>query len=307
MRLERQAPFFRKGMYDSIPRILNKHLPGRGRHDVARIWASWTVSDYFRGAYGGDKLSDTISVMAKPPLRRQPVRDRAAAARLVKDAARSFGAAAAGITELNRQWLYSSDLFGRRVRIAACYRYAIVILIKMDPAAIRGSPGYQAAVETGLAYSRMAFTASSMAEFIRYLGYRAVSCGNDTTLSIPLAIDAGLGELGRNGLLITPEFGPFVRICKVLTDLPLMTDRSAGFGVGEFCRTCRRCANACGPDAIDRHTEPSFKIVSPSNNKGIRRWPVNHDRCYGFWIENGAECSNCIAACPFGRVLKERV
>ena len=40
----------------------------------------------------------------------------------------------------------------------------------------------------------------------------------------PLAIMAGLGELSRIGILITPEFGPRVRLCKVFTDLPLQAD-----------------------------------------------------------------------------------
>jgi epoxyqueuosine reductase QueG len=42
---------------------------------------------------------------------------------------------------------------------------------------------------------------------------------NDTTLNVNLAVDAGLGELGWLGYLITPEFGSHVRIAKVLTNL----------------------------------------------------------------------------------------
>jgi len=66
----------------------------------------------------------------------------------------------------------------------------------------------------------MAFVATSLAEFIRLLGHDAIPAGNDMALSIPLAVDAGLGELGRNGLLITKEFGPRLRLCKVFTNLP---------------------------------------------------------------------------------------
>ena len=138
-----------------------------------------------------------------------------------------------------------------------------------------------------------------MAEFIRNLGYKAIPMGNDTALSIPLAIDAGLGQLGRNGLLITPEYGPCIRICKVFTDLPLFVDKPIEFGVTKFCKTCSKCADACEADAIQKTNEPSFKTECISNNQGILRWAVNHDKCYSFWIENGGDCSNCIAACPF--------
>ncbi len=126
--------------------------------------------------------------------------------------------------------------------------------------------------------------------------------GNDTALSIPLAIDAGLGQLGRNGLLITPEYGACVRLCKVFTDMPLVPDRPLDFGLTEFCRTCDKCSQACEAGAISTDPEPSFDVACPSNNSGIKRWAVNADRCYEFWAENTAACSNCIAACPFSKI-----
>jgi reductive dehalogenase len=171
--------------------------------------------------------------------------------------------------------------------------------VKMDGKAIKTSPSFKACTATGLAYSQMAFLVSCMAEFIRNLGYKAIPMGNDTALSVPLAIDAGIGELGRHGLLITPEYGPCVRICKVFTDLPLKTDKPITFGVTNYCKNCRKCADACEVDAIQTEDEPSFKTVCPSNRQGVLRWAVNQDKCYKFWIENGGECSNCIATCPF--------
>jgi epoxyqueuosine reductase QueG len=123
--------------------------------------------------------------------------------------------------------------------------------------------------------------------------------GNDTALSVPLAIDAGLGELGRNGLLITPEYGACVRLCKIFTDLPLEADRPVEFGLAEICQRCRKCAEACEVEAISSAAEPSYEIACKSNNRGIRRWAVNADKCYSFWVRNGASCSTCIAVCPF--------
>ena len=185
------------------------------------------------------------------------------------------------------------------IQIPPEYEWAIVMAIRMDASAIRTSPAFPAATAVGIGYSRMAFTIACLAEFIRNLGYKAIPMGNDTALSIPLAIDAGLGELGRNGLLITPEYGPCVRLCKVLTDLPLKPDKPIEFGAAEFCRQCRRCAEACEVGAIQLAPEPSFDVVCRSNNHGILRWAVNHDKCYSFWVQNGADCSTCIAVCPF--------
>ena len=55
-------------------------------------------------------------------------------------------------------------------------------------------------------------------------------------------MQAGLGEYGCHGLVITKEFGPRVRFGKIFTDLPLSHDRPVKFGVKEFCDMCRRCA-----------------------------------------------------------------
>jgi len=146
----------------------------------------------------------------------------------------------------------------------------------------------------------MAFIAGLLAQYIRGLGYQAIPMGNDTACSIPLAIDAGLGELGRNGLLITPEFGPRVRLCKVFTDLPLVPDRPIEFGVWDFCLKCKRCAEECPSQAIMRG-EPTERPHSISNREGVLRWPIDAERCFAFWAAHGIDCSNCIRVCPFNK------
>ena len=188
---------------------------------------------------------------------------------------------------------------GNSIDIPKECKFAIVMSVKMDGDKIKTSPSFSACSATGFAYSQMALLVACIAEFIRNLGYKAIPMGNDTALSIPMAIDAGLGELGRNGLLITPEIGPCVRICKVFTDMPLEGDKPIDFGVKDFCMKCKRCVDACEAGAIQITEKPTFDIECPSNNQGILRWAVNHDKCYKFWIKNGGECSNCIAACPF--------
>jgi len=105
----------------------------------------------------------------------------------------------------------------------------------------------------------MGITDIALAEAIRMMGYNAIPCKNGTALSIPLAIDAGLGQLGRNGLLITPKYGPAVRIGKVLTDMPLVPDRPIDFGVTEFCQSCKKCAEHCPPG-------PSPSMTGPMNH-----------------------------------------
>jgi hypothetical protein len=293
------ADFYHKGMYDNSSKIITQNKEGYSRLDFARVIGSWTVYDYFHNAFSWEKLTDANSIMEKPVLEKYIVTNPQKLSEEVKKTARTFGAFTVGISYVNEYWVYLKNMENESIVLPEECKYSIVMTVKMDGDAIKTSPSFTASTVTGLAYSQMAFLVGCMAEFIRNLGYIALPMGNDTALSIPLAIDAGLGQLGRNGLLITPEYGPCVRICKVFTDLPLHPDTPIAFGVPEFCKTCHKCADACEADAIQTEDEPSFNIVCRSNNKGILRWAVDHDKCYNFWIENGGECSNCIAACPF--------
>jgi hypothetical protein len=299
MLYDEKSDFFKKEIYDNIKEIISKNKKDYSHVEFAKVMGSWAVYDYFSKAFSWKKLLNATSIMKKPLLEKYTITDKTAITNEVKKIAKIYGASLVGITKINHNWIYLNDLDGKLINIPEEYKFAIVIVIKMDPAKIIETPSFNACAETGLVYSYMAFCIGCLAEFIRYLGYKAIPMGNDTALSIPLAIDAGLGELGRNGLLITPEYGPCVRICKVFTNLPLEIDHPIKFGVKEFCKKCKKCADACEVDAIQIDDEPSYNVACRSNSTGILRWAVNQDKCYKFWIENGGDCSNCIASCPF--------
>jgi ferredoxin len=294
-----RSDFYKIGMYDNTSNVISENKVGYSRIDFAQMIGSWTLYDYFNDAFSWDKLTEVDPIMDKPIFKKLIINNKEKTSEVVKDTALYFGAYSVGITRVNDFWIYSNDRDNNPIEIPKDCNFAIIMTVKMDGSAIKKSPSYASGKATGLAYSKMAFLVGCMAEFIRNLGYKAIPMGNDISLSIPLAIDAGLGELGRNGLLITPDYGPCVRICKVFTDLPMKLDKPITFGVTDFCRNCRKCSEACEADAIQIAKEPSFKIQCPSNNTGILRWAVNQDKCYKFWIENGGECSNCIAACPY--------
>ena len=287
-----------KRMYnENMLSLLAEGKLGYSRIDFALAYASWIVHDAFAGGFSWKRI----------PLYRQPaameeidwtsekykVEDPKKMSVYVKRAAKLFGASLVGICKLNRDWLYAD------VEIPDKFEYAIVMAIEMDADGIATSPTAIAAAATGVGYSKMAFLLACMGEFIRNLGYEAIQCGNDTALSIPLAIDAGLGELGRNGLLITPEYGPRVRLCKIFTDLPLEPDKPIEFGVREFCKKCKLCAKYCEAGAISFDDEPSFEVKCKSNNPGALKWYVDVEKCYLYWCENGIDCSTCIKVCPY--------
>lgn len=226
-----------------------------------------------------------------------PPSDAAANTAMVKAAARSFGADLVGVARLNPLWLYADN--AKETRWPETCNWVVVMAVAMDPAAIRESPAAAAAAATSVGYMRMGVCAAALGGSISELGAQAVASGNDTGLSIPLAIDAGLGEMGRNGMLITPRFGPCVRLCKVFTDLPLVADKPIDLDLSSSCADCTICARTCPANAIDAGPEPSFEVVCGCNNPGVLRWPVDAVACRAFWGRNGGSCANCIASCPF--------
>jgi len=288
-------------MYDKVPQILDDKQAGYTQIDHALAIASWTVHDYFRSAFSWEPLGNPNNMMPGIKAEEYEIDEKNIGhiTKTIKAVAKSFGASMVGIAAYDPKWVYTEDRAETPIDMPEGMTAVIAIGTVMDTDTISTSPSMIQGFASGNGYSQMAYIVSSLAQFIRNLGYRAVPTGNDTALSIPIAIDAGLGQLGRNGLLTTREHGARVRLCKVFTDMPLEFDEKVDFGLTDYCRKCKRCAEACENDAISFDNEPSFKTYSPSNNKGIYRWAVDVDKCYEFWVDNGGECSTCINVCPF--------
>ncbi len=227
--------------------------------------------------------------------------DPRAFTRRLKHAARLYGAAIVGITRVNPLWVYACNGQEQPIELPEGIDTAVVIAVAMDYETTQTSPSIMASASTGNGYSAMDFTAVCVAKYLAELGWQAIPSGNDTALSIPLAIDAGLGELGRNGLLITEFYGPRVRLCKVFTDAPLVPDKPVIFGVKEFCDVCMKCADTC-PSRSITWEEMTSSGPTPSNNPGVLKWYIHPDKCLAFWRVNGTGCANCIRSCPFNKL-----
>jgi epoxyqueuosine reductase len=259
--------------------------------------------DSYYGYFGHLQGSDGLfSWEEEVTPNRIPEKDPVKLTERIKEVAKFYGASLVGVTEVNPLWIYENyyePFTGNSGPVELNYKYAIMMAIEMnwDMASKSPDPGGGAAAALG--YSRMAEIASSLAKYIRMLGYEAIPSGNESGQMIPMAVEAGLGEVGRMGLLLTPEFGPRQRLFKVFTNIPLVPDKPIDFGIQSYCETCHICAQACPARAIP-FEERSTKPTSISNRTGIKRWTVNVEDCYIFWQENGGiACGNCVAACPW--------
>ncbi len=240
----------------------------------------------------------------------------------VLDLARRLGAAAAGVAEIREAWIYGRvqlnpyspeppvtkavavrDVPGPletedELVIPAAVNRAVVVLVQMDRKRLGPRPPLSASIETNLGYSRMGALVVSLADAIRAAGYVAIPCMNDTALSVPLAVAAGLGRAGRHGLLIAEDLGSCVRIGKVLTDMPLDPAPAPTAMLSEFCDTCTACARACPAGAIP-DGPPTADAPNPCNHPGTPKWPVDGEACLSHWIEQGNTCALCQRVCRF--------
>lgn len=213
---------------------------------------------------------------------RQPVADPRAMAEIIKQRARELGAGAAGITALTEKALYQG--------YQPDYPHAIVVLMPMDSQEMAFVTTNRAGAETMRAYMEITRTVIALAEHIRAMGWRARAYGEAADiLHIPLAIDAGLGQLGKHGSLICREFGSSMRIATVLTDLPLAHDAPVDIAVDDLCLGCRRCSLDCPVDAIADHKQ----MV-----RGEEKWYVDFDRCAPYFTHT-VGCGICIEVCPW--------
>lgn len=317
-RFDQRNDIFRRARYD--PKVMRwrakfddavpvQDKPGYTQQDYALTGAAWHLEEFYAKGHAGSNHCGLYAWESSAPVLVSDAgidtSDPVVASRMIKRAARFFGADLVGICELNGLWVYAyvnNDVTDEHtpMEIPDEYRYAIAMAIEMDYEYVQTSPAGGASAATGLAYSKMAFVAGLLAQFIRSLGYKAIPCGNDTALSIPIAIEAGLGELGRNGILVTEKLGPRVRLCKVFTDLPLIPDEPRFFGVEEFCRICMKCAEDCPSRAIP-YGEKTAEAPTVSNNPGVLKWAIDPEQCFKWWAANGADCANCIRVCPFNQ------
>ena len=297
--------------YETYRRPLDhfRDVDGFTQRDYSVRNASWYVSDVFAERFERrdrrEGFLDAFTVFRDPARTKRDVPSPDAITAEIKRVARAFGADLVGITAFDERWVYTHRYSARTQQekpntIPEGLSNVIVIATSMDHDLIRTVPSALSGTATGLGYAHDTVTVLSLGQYIRNLGYRALESLNDTALAVPYAIQAGLGEYGRHGILITKEFGPRVRLGKIFTDLPLTHDHPIRFGVQAFCDTCRRCAEACPAQAIP-HDAPSDRVYNRSNLVGVTKWSVDAEKCFGFWVGQNSDCSICIRVCPYNK------
>ncbi len=215
----------------------------------------------------------------------------------LKELARYLGAVDVGICELRPEHVYThigrgTGTWGDPVELD--HRWAIAFTVEMNHAAVSHAPGAPVVLESALQYVALSRIGVELASLIRGCGWpaRAHTDGNYRVIAPLVARDAGLGEIGRMGLLMTPRLGPRVRIGVVTTDIPLSPDPPGDdASVLDFCTICKKCATNCPVGAIPHGDRESV-------NGGLR-WKIDSESCFRFWNVVGTDCASCMRVCPY--------
>jgi Pyruvate/2-oxoacid:ferredoxin oxidoreductase delta subunit len=199
--------------------------------------------------------------------------------------AHSLGVTDIGYTRVNPRYIFNG--------FKLLFPNAIVFTKQMDRDKIKLAPSMPSFIEIFRTYLQLGVIVNQVAEFLRERGFNALAgpaVGGDVNY-IPVAIDAGLGYPGKNGLLITKANGPRIRLAAVFIDienLPLSEENPHKW-VRDYCQHCDICIEKCPADAIFPETQthadggPVF---------------IDHTKCaMPFSNDNG--CTLCIKHCPF--------
>ena len=201
--------------------------------------------------------------------------------------AKTVGADGIGFTAVPKEWVFRNN--------AIRYNQAIVLLKEMDKARIDLAPNPDTAVMVFETYNRLGQIAIRIADWLRQRGY-GTHAGHPLlgmALYPPLAQAAGLGWRGISGLLITPQFGPRVRLAAVFTEienLPLNASDEFSW-VLDFYQYCRRCVRDCPPNAF---------YDEPIHHKNGLVTVLDNTKCFPYFAKNHS-CSICIKVCPFNQ------
>jgi epoxyqueuosine reductase len=168
----------------------------------------------------------------------------------------------------------------------------VIALLKPSKEAGESEPGEVFSVHGDYLYGRLNRAVHELSGLFRKEGYRSIplpaSPGFITDQRFAKALFsykhaaelAGLGTIGRNSLLITPEYGPRVRLACILTEAPVGPSPR---NKKDVCINCDACIRECPAEAL--------KEPAPGEVYSINRFACRSYR------QAGMVCSVCVKVC----------
>ena len=205
----------------------------------------------------------------------------------IKAKARELGFGEVGIARMDRRYVFKS------MKDYVKFPHAICLAWEQDYESTQSAPSMELEGTHHSTYRILGVKALELAEYIRSLGYHSQVHGPGTNAAafIPMFVEAGLGQLGANGQLLSPHFGSGARIGIVTTDALVTYDQPIGYGIHSFCTICQVCVNRCPGRALMRE-----KIWW----RGVEKHKLIKRRCRPV-MSRYEGCAVCMKACPVQR------
>ena len=168
----------------------------------------------------------------------------------------------------------------------------IVCLLEQGWDATQTIPSQRAEREAIRTYEGVVDRSAPLAKLLHARGFRAQVGGpTGPGVSIHYAVQAGLGQLGLNGQLLTPQAGSRCRITLINTNAQLVHDEPVDFGIHAVCDECRLCVKRCPPGAIPQRREL---------HRGVLKAKIKPERCFPVLAQTHG-CAICMKVCPVQR------
>ena len=211
----------------------------------------------------------------------------------IKTQARKLGFGEVGITKYDPHYTYQSKK--RWVK----YPNAICLAYEQAYEPTQTIPSVRAEIVHSSTYRIETDASLALADYIRSLGYRAlVFHPTDPVVPfIPMFVQAGLGQLGANGQLLSPHFGSRARLMIITTDARVSYDQPIDYGIHRFCQVCQVCVNRCPGRALMRE-----KVWW----RGIEKNKLVYKRCRPVMARYQG-CGVCMKVCPIQKYGMEPV
>ena len=241
--------------------------------------------------YGWGIIRSMIQMNLVQPLVMDPVvKPRPADQSLLKKDIRRYANSLGyicGFTKVDRRFIANAHDH------AFPFDTAIVLGMEMDKDLLNQAPHPGDRLFDFEIYVKSGRQVFELARYIRSLGYRCYArIPFDGMVKYPPhAINAGLGELGANGVVITREFGPRLRWCMISIDADIEPDKPTDLNMAAYCDACRLCIRACPGQAI-----PEERIWW----RGVFKRKINDTRCYPYFVKYEG-CGVCLKVCPMNR------
>jgi len=182
----------------------------------------------------------------------------------------------------------------RAVIVVGIYAYDTKAMPPKAGAAPRGK-----IARTYAYYPAVRQIGEALTRFLRQHGYEAIQ-GQDVPLK-HVAVRLGLGCYGKNGILLTPEYGSYVAFRSIITNAPLQPTQATCPNV---CSDCDRCLKACPTGALYAPYKVNPRLcINPLTRRSEPIAPELRERL-GNWVRG---CDICQEVCPANRRQEARL